>query len=91
MPRRKATPARAATRPATRNQSLNVAPARAQLLDFTCRHATEAQCGRQDFFVGRAIAGSPAVPACGIEVSTKFISGLLTAAQQAGGEETIEA
>src|ERR1700737_3509764 len=90
-PRRKAMPARAARRPATRNQSLNAAPARAQLLDFTCRHAMEARCGRHDFFHRRTIAESPAVPAWGIALSVKFLSGLLTAAQQAGGEETIEA
>src|SRR5580704_3201826 len=90
-PRRKAIPARAARRPATRNQSLNVASARAQLLDFTCRHAMEARCGWQHFFHGRAIAGSPAAPAWAIALSIKFLSGLLTAAQQAGGEETIQA
>src|ERR1700730_8955216 len=90
-PRRKAMPARAARRPATRNQSSNVAPARAQLLDFTYRHAMEARCGRHDFFHGRTIAESLAVPAWGIALSVKFLSGLLTAAQQAGGEETIEA
>src|ERR1700736_1200003 len=90
-PRRKAVPARAARRAATRNQSLNVASARAQLLDFTCRHAMEARCGRPHFFHGRAIAGSPAVPAWAIALSIKFLSGLLTAAQQAGGEETIQA
>ncbi len=45
----------------------------------------------QDFFDGRTIAGSPAVPAWGIALSIKFLSGLLTAAQQAGGEATIEA
>src|ERR1700730_1007518 len=89
-PRRKAIPARAARRPATRNQSLNVASARAQLLDFTCLHAMEARCGGQDFFHGCTIAGSPAVPTWGIALSIKFLSALLTAAQQAGGEESVE-
>src|SRR3984893_17766673 len=90
-PRRKAIPARAARRPATRSQSLNVASARGQLLDVTCRPAMEARWGRQDFCDGRTIAGSPAVLAWGIALSIKFLSGLLTAAQQAGGEEAIKA
>src|ERR1700686_4096942 len=46
---------------------------------------------RATFSEHALVAAGPAVPAWGIEVSIKFLSGLLTAAQQAGGEETIEA
>ena len=46
--------------------------------------------GWHDFSDGRTIAEAWR-PAWGIALSVKFLSGLLTVAQQAGGEETIKA
>jgi hypothetical protein len=44
----------------------------------------------EDFLHERTTAGIPKVFAWGTALSIQFLSGLLTAAQQAGGEEAIE-
>jgi hypothetical protein len=47
--------------------------------------------GGQEFFHERTTVGTLKVTAWGIALSVQFLSGLLTAAQQAGGKEAIEA
>src|ERR1019366_9969006 len=65
-----------------------------RLLHYVRRQATKARCGRQGCFPRRTAAGARRSKSGArnfIELSLKFLSSLLTAAQQAGGEETVEA
>src|SRR5208337_393198 len=89
--RRKANPARAARRPTTRKRSLNVAPARDSTPPLCLAASEENAMLPAGLFFTAHDRRSPAVEVQGIELSLKFLSGLLTTAQEAGGEEAVEA